>query len=164
MQFKSWLAGLRAPWPARRGCIKRRPTQVFLVAAEHLEPRALLSGNSGSTPVATIALNTTTSEVVITGTSYSDIATVSAPTATTVTVRVVTGSKAVESTFATTAVSKITFNAGARDDRLPGEAVGRRDQVGRAGEPATCRLPGAANACASASSCASSCACACGAS
>lgn len=116
MLFKSWLASLCAIRSARRSRIKRSPFQFSLVAAEHLEPRALLS--STSTAVATIALNATTSEVVITGTSYSDIATVSAPTATTVKIRVVTGSKAVESIFATTAVSKITFNAGARDDSL----------------------------------------------
>jgi Ca2+-binding RTX toxin-like protein len=113
MRLTEWLSGWRTDGSASRRRASRIRTPSL---AELLEPRALLSG--GSTTAATIALNTTTHEVVITGTSYADIATVSAPTATTVKVRVVTGSKAVEATYATTDVAKITFNAGARNDSL----------------------------------------------
>ncbi len=115
MRLTEWLRG----WRTNGSAIRRRTNRIQAHSpAELLEPRALLAGGSGSTPVAVIALNTTTHEVVITGTSYADAATVSAPTATTVKVRVVTGSKAVEATYTTTDVAKITFNAGARNDSL----------------------------------------------
>lgn len=111
MRLTEWLRRWRSEGAARRRRASRTRTSSL---AELLEPRALLAGST----TASISRNATTGEVLITGTSYSDMATVSAPTATSVKVRVVTGSRAVEATYATTDVAKITFNAGGRSDRL----------------------------------------------
>lgn len=77
---------------------------------ECLESRELLT--------ATIGYDSAAKQVVVTGTAADDAATVSAPTASTINVKVVTNGVTVQQSFAASAVNAIVFNAGAGNDSL----------------------------------------------
>ncbi len=111
MRFAFWLWGygskLRAR-PSRAQACGRRDSASALI--ETLEPRALLA--------ATIVYNSLTREVLVTGTSSADVATVSPMSSIWTKVSVVSSGAVVEQTFATTAMSQITFNGGTGNDSL----------------------------------------------
>ena len=77
---------------------------------ECLEPRELLA--------AVISFNSAINQVVVTGTAADDLATISAPTASTINVMVVTSGVTVQQSFTASAVNTIAFNAGAGHDSL----------------------------------------------
>lgn len=77
---------------------------------ECLESRELLA--------ATIGYVSATRQVVVIGTDGDDVATISAATASTIQVAVVTNGSTVQQSFVTTSVNSISFNAGAGNDRL----------------------------------------------
>ncbi|HLQ46310.1 MAG TPA: calcium-binding protein, partial [Planctomycetaceae bacterium] len=111
MRLESWLRDVRRNLWARRSRSKGSGRETANAALlETLESRALLA--------ATIAYNSVTREVLVTGTSAADAVTVSAVSSTSTKVRVVTGAAAVEQTFATSTVSRVTFAAGAGNDSL----------------------------------------------
>lgn len=67
---------------------------------------------------ATIGYDSATKQVVLTGTAADDVATISASTASTIDVMVVTNGVTVQQSFAASAVNSIAFNAGAGNDSL----------------------------------------------
>src|SRR5712691_9614194 len=111
MRLESWLRDVRRNFGARRNRSKGSGWETANAALlETLESRALLA--------ATIEYNSVTREVLVTGTSAADAATVSAASTTSTKVRVVTGAAAVEQTFETSTVSRVTFAASAGNDSL----------------------------------------------
>lgn len=67
---------------------------------------------------AVIGYDSVARQVIVTGTSAEDVATISAPTSSTIDVTVVTSGVTVQQSFAMSAVNSIAFNAGAGNDSL----------------------------------------------
>lgn len=111
MRIISWLSSVRSTLQRRTvRAHQHLRSKGHVHAIESLEVRELLT--------ATIAYNSVTHEVLVTGTASADAVTVSAASGTTTKVSAVTLGQAVEQTFVNSDVSRIIFNGDAGDDSL----------------------------------------------
>ena len=113
MRFSSWLNQWVSFWNSQSTRSRKSQQRLGAArngAAEVLEPKQLLA--------ATISVNGVTKELLITGTTGGDVATVTAVDATNIKVRVFTGVDVVEQTLAKASVAKVTFLGDAGADKL----------------------------------------------
>ena len=109
MRWSWWLRGY-LNGTTRRNRRQQLGRKFDVAQLECLEPRELLA--------AAIDYDSVTKQVVVTGTTGDDAATISASDASTINVAVVTDGVTVQQSFAASAVNSIAFNAGAGNDSL----------------------------------------------